>query len=86
MTDLNVVVWILQIMVVLLAVSLGKSILVYKIRQEENRKRQLELSMFDRRAKVLEDGKKNVVNLEDMLYKAQLQKEIDDIIRKSGTR
>lgn len=86
MTDLNVVVWILQIMVVLLAVSLGKSILVYKIRQEENRKRQLELSMFDRRAKVLEDSKKNVVNLEDMLYKAQLQKEIDDIIRKSGTR
>lgn len=86
MLETSVVVWILQILAIMLAVSLGKSMVIYKIRQEETRKKALELALLERRTRILEEGKKIAVNLEDLLYKAQIQKEIDDIIRKGGTR
>ncbi len=86
MLGISITVWIMQIVAVLLAISLGKSIVTYRIRKEETRKKELELALLERRARILEEGKKIAVNLEDLLYKAQIQKEIDDIIRKSGTR
>lgn len=86
MLGVSISIWIMQIVAVLLAISLGKSIVTFKIRKEETRKKEIELALLERRARILEEGKKIAVNLEDLLYKAQLQKEIDDIIRKSGTR
>ena len=86
MSDLTVLMWLAQMLVVLLAISLGKNILAYKIRQEENKRKQLELSIMEKRARLLEEGKKIPVNLEDLLYRAQIQKEIDDILRKNMPR
>ena len=86
MVGTSAVIWILQILAVLLAVSLGKAILTLRTRQEETKRKQVELALLERRARILEEGKKIAVNLEDLLYKAQVQKEIDDIIRKGGTR
>lgn len=77
---------ILQSIVVLLAISLGRSLLAYKIRKEETHTRQLDLALMEQRARILSEGKKIAHNLEELLYNAQVQKEINDIIRKNGTR
>ncbi len=74
--------WILQIFVFLVGVAVGHSILLYKIRQQENRNRMLELQILEKRHEVLRQGKIIANSLEEALYKAKLQQEIDDIIRK----
>lgn len=77
-----IVFWILQGFVLLLGVSLGHSILVLKIRREENKRHELELALLEKRAEVLKEGKQMAHELEDALFKAKIQQEIDDIIKK----
>jgi len=77
--------WIVQVMILLLGVSVGHSILVFKIRKEENKRRELELSLLEKRAEVLKDGKQIAHDLEEVLYKAKVQQEINDILKKKGT-
>lgn len=73
---------ILQSLVLLFGISIGRSVLILKLRQEENKKRSLELAILEKRSEVLSRGKQIAHDLEDVLYKAKVQQEIDDIIRK----
>ncbi len=79
--------WILQLFVFLTGVAVGHSILLYKIRRQEGRNRALEVQIMQKRQEVLHQGKIVASNIEEALYKAKLQQEIDDIIRrdKSGS-
>jgi hypothetical protein len=53
-----------------------------RLRREENRRRELELTLLEKRTEILKQGRKVAQDLEDALYKAKVQQEIDDIIRK----
>ncbi|MBD3344654.1 MAG: hypothetical protein GF401_06295 [Chitinivibrionales bacterium] len=75
---------IIQAFILLLGISLGRSILLLKIRKEENKKKEIELAILSKRSEVINEGKKVAHNLEELLYNAQVRKEIDDIIRKDG--
>ncbi len=68
---------------VLLGITVGHSILILKIRKEENRKRELELAILNKRASVLKKSKKISHDLEELIYKANVQMEIDNIIRRN---
>jgi len=81
-----VVFWIIQGLVLLLGVSIGRSVLIYKIRKEENKKRELELAVLEKRASVLQEGKQIAHDLEEVLYQAKVQQEIDNIIKKDNSR
>lgn len=73
---------LINLLVLFLGVSIGRSIVLLQFRKEENKKRELELKLLEKRAEVLQHGKRIATNLEDLLYKAQVQQEIDKIIRK----
>ncbi|HMD67588.1 MAG TPA: hypothetical protein VKF42_01830 [Chitinivibrionales bacterium] len=77
--------WIIQILIVLLGLSLGHSILVFKIRKEENKRRELEIALLEKRAAMLSEGKQIAHDLEEVLYKAKVQQEINDIFKKKGS-
>ncbi len=78
--------YLIQIFILLLGISIGHSVLLLKIRKEENRKRELELALLEKRANVLEQGKKVAHDIEEALYQAKIQQEIDDIIKKSDSQ
>ncbi|NLE02793.1 MAG: hypothetical protein GX640_23245 [Fibrobacter sp.] len=84
MTEGLIFFYLIQIFILLLGISIGHSALLLKIRHEENRKRELELALLEKRADILQQGKKIAHDLEEVLYKAKVQQEIDDIIRKDG--
>jgi hypothetical protein len=84
MTGQLIIFLILQLLIILFALSLGRSILLLKIRREENRKRELELAVFETKAEILSRGKKIARELEDALYTAKVLQEIDTIIRKNN--
>lgn len=75
--------WIVQLFVLLLGISLGRTIILLRIRKEESRKKELEQALLEKRTELLTRGKEKVDNLDDMLYAARVRKEIDDIIRKN---
>jgi hypothetical protein len=83
MTDTNAVVWFIQVFILLLGISIGHSILLYKTHREENRKRELELALLEKRSDILSQSKQIAHDIEEALYKAKVQQEIDDILRKS---
>ena len=83
MNALIVVIGILQILACILAISLGRSIMTWKLRKEENRRRELEREILKSRTHILTHGKKIASDLEDVLYQAKVQQEIDNITRKS---
>jgi hypothetical protein len=74
--------WTIQLMVLLLGISIGRSLLVLKLRKEENKRRELELAVMEKRAAVLQEGKRIAHDLEEVLYQAKVQQEIDNIIKK----
>ncbi len=76
--------YLIQVFILLLGISVGHSVLLLKLRHEENRKKELELALLEKRADILQQGKKIAHDLEEVLYKAKVQQEIDDIIRKNG--
>lgn len=86
MNDGFIIYWLIQIFILLLGISIGHSLLQLKIRREENRKRELELALLEKRTEILQQGKKIAHDLEEVLYKAKVQQEIDDIIRKDEPR
>lgn len=74
--------WIIQAFILLFGVAVGHSFILLRLRREENRRRELELTLLERRTDVLRQGRRVAQDLEDALYKAKVQQEIDDIIRK----
>ena len=83
MLQLHPIVWFLQIFVFFLGVSIGHSIIMLKIHREENRKKELELALLERRADLLSHSKQIAADLEEALYNAKVRQEIDDILRKT---
>lgn len=80
-----IIFWTIQIFILILGISIGQSVLIFKIRKEENIRRQLELSLLEKRAEVLKEGKQIAHDLEEVLYKAKVQQEINDILKKKGS-
>jgi hypothetical protein len=85
MADAYILITVVNLFILLLGVSIGRSIILLKVRREENRKRELELELLEKRVEVIERGKAVASNLEDLIYKAHVQQEIDKIMRKKGT-
>jgi hypothetical protein len=86
MTDTYILITIVNLLVLLLGVSVGRSVLLLKIRREENRRRELELELLEQRSDIIERGKLVAADLEDLIYRAHVQQEIDKLIRKKGAR
>lgn len=74
---------LIQVFILILGASIGHTLVLLRLRNEENRKKELELSLLEKRAEILQQGKKIAHDLEEVLYKAKIQQEIDDIIRKN---
>jgi hypothetical protein len=85
MFEQYVIFWTVQVLILLFGVSVGHSILVFKIRKEENKRRELELALLEKRSEVLKEGKQIAHDLEEVLYKAKVQQEINDIIKKKNS-
>lgn len=86
MTSSFILILLIQVFILILGISIGHSILLLRLRSEENRKRELELSLLEKRSDILLQGKKIAHDLEEVLYKAKVQQEIEDIIRKNQNR
>jgi hypothetical protein len=82
MTENIFYIGLINLFIFLLGLSLGRSIITLKFRKEENKKRELELKLFEKRAEVFKQGKEIATNLEELLYKVRIQQEIDQITRK----
>jgi hypothetical protein len=80
-----VVFWIIQIFILILGLSIGHSILIIRKRKEENRRRELELSLLEKRTQELQESKKTARYLEEVLFKAKVQQEINDILKKKSS-
>ena len=79
----NLLFWILEIFILILGISIGRSILILSLRREENKRRELELALLEKRASVLQEGKQIAHDLEEVLYQAKVQQEIENIIKKN---
>lgn len=82
MTAGAIIFWIVQIFVLFMGISIGHSYLRFKLRREENRKKEIELKLLEKRTEILQEGRNIARDLEELLYKAKVQQEINDIIRK----
>lgn len=74
--------WMAQFFILILGISIGRSILILKLRREENKRRELEQSLLEKRITVLQEGKQIAHDLEEVLYQAKVQQEIENIIKK----
>jgi hypothetical protein len=84
LSDLHPLIWFVQIFIFLLGVAIGHSIILLKIHREENRKKELELALLEKRSEVLlSQSTETGSDLEDALYNARVRQEIDDIISRS---
>lgn len=81
-----IIILLVQVFILLLGLSIGHSVILLRLRAEENRKRELELSLLEKRSDILVKGKKIAHDLEEVLYKAKVQQEIEDIIRKDQNK
>lgn len=68
------------IFIFLLGISIGHSLFVLKMRKEENKKRELELALLDKRFQFTKENKHLSEKLEELIYKVNVKKEIDNII------
>jgi uncharacterized membrane-anchored protein YhcB (DUF1043 family) len=82
MAEKYFVFWMIQALILLFGVAIGHSFLLLRLRGEENRKRELDLTLLERRTDILRQGTKVAQDLEDALYKAKVHQEINDIIEK----
>lgn len=83
MDEITTVFWFIQVFILLLGVAIGNSYILYKVHREENRKRELELALIEKRSDLLSRSKQVAQDLEEALYNAKVQQEIDDILRKN---
>jgi hypothetical protein len=77
--------WTALIFILLLGLSIGHSILIVRIRREEDRRRELEIALMEKRAEAFKEGKQIAHDLEEVLYKAKVQQEINDILKKKSS-
>lgn len=70
------------IFIFLLGISIGHSLFTLKMRKEENKKRELELALLTKRSQVIKERKHLSERLEELIYKVNVKKEIDNIIGK----
>lgn len=80
-----IIFWTALIFVILLGLSIAHSFLIVRLRRQENRRRELETSLREKRAEALRQGKQIARDLEEVIYKAKVQQEINDILKKKGS-
>ncbi|MBN2187831.1 MAG: hypothetical protein JW699_00145 [Chitinispirillaceae bacterium] len=83
MSDLHPVILFAALFVFLLGAAIGHSVLQLRVRREENRRRELELALLEKRSAQQTAGAQAASDLEEELYKARVRQEIDDILSKS---
>lgn len=74
---------VIELLIILLSLSIGHSILLIRLRKEENKKKELELALLEKRTELFQEGNKLAKELEELLYKAKVEQEINEIIRKN---
>jgi len=77
---------LLQMLIFLFGIAVGHSLLLLKIRKENNRSKALEIALINKRKQMMSQGKRIADDLEEVLYKAKIQQEIDNIIRKNSSQ
>jgi hypothetical protein len=82
----SVLFWGIQLFVLFLGISIGRSMIILKMRMEENKRRELELALLEKRATVIQEGKQIAHDLEEVLYQAKVQQEIENIIKKDKSK
>lgn len=73
------------IFILLLGLSIGHSVIIVRMRRKEDRRLELESTLQEKRAEALRQGKRIARDLEEVLYKAKVQQEINDILKKKGS-
>jgi len=79
----HILFWLIQSVVLLFGISLGKVLILVRLRKEENRRKELDLKILEKKTEYLQKGSKIATQLKDQLYQARLQQEIDNITRPS---
>lgn len=69
------------LIIFILGAALGHSVMVLKLRREENKRRELELAVLEKRSQILRESKEISSNLEELLFKANVQQEINNILK-----
>ena len=70
------------VFIFLLGVTFGHSLLILKLRKEENKRRELELSILSKKPPAQLKRVSLNESLEEMLFKAEVEKEINNLLRK----
>ena len=70
------------IFIFLLGISIGHSLFTLKMRKEENQKRELELALLSKRSQVMKESKHLSERLEELIYKVNVKKEIENMTGK----
>ena len=74
-----VILLILIVFLMILCISVGKTLMNIELYRQSNKKLRLEQFLLDQKERILKDGKKVAMDLEDVLYKARIQQQIDDM-------
>lgn len=80
-----ILIGIVGVFLFLVGITVGHAIFVLQLRKEENRKRELELALLNNRTELLKESKQVSQDLEELLYKANVQQEINNIIGRKDT-
>jgi uncharacterized membrane-anchored protein YhcB (DUF1043 family) len=84
MIEEHLIFWTALIFGLLLGLSIAHSILIIRIRRQENRRRELETALMEKRAEALRQSRQIARDLEEVMYKVKVQQEIDDILKKKS--
>ena len=71
----------LALFLFILGIAIGHSAMTLKLRREENVKRDLDEKLSRNKKEILLAGEKISRNIDDLLYKVNLRREIEDITK-----
>ncbi|MBN1982570.1 MAG: hypothetical protein JW795_13635 [Chitinivibrionales bacterium] len=76
------------VLIFLVGVTFGHSLVILKLRKEENKKRELELAMLEKRPQLLNLKKRKEISdtIEEILFQVNVEKEINNILRNKDTK
>jgi hypothetical protein len=83
MSCLHPVVWFVALFFFILGAAIGHSVIQLRLRREENRKKELDIALLEKRSALLPESTQAASDLEEALYNARVRQEIDDILSKS---
>ena len=71
----------LAVMLFFVGIAIGHSKTAVRLRVEENRKREIEHDIIQKRAQLMKAREKITENIDDLIFKANVHREIENITR-----